>query len=121
MYKEIFTYREHLVHPGVDTYCYYSSNVSTIESLGYDDSDPENTFPLKPKRIYGDGDGTVNLNSLKSCEQFSELSDDHRFKSFEFNTIKHTQMVMHCDVIDSILDTLVDIHKQADGNKFVKN
>lgn len=121
MYKDVFDYREHMVHPGVDSYCYYSSNVSTVEQLSFDDSDPDNTFPMNPKRTYGDGDGTVNLKSLRACEQFSLLSEDHIFKSFQFNSVQHTQMVMHCDVIDSILDTLVDIHKQEDGNKVVRN
>lgn len=50
--------------PGVEVHCLHGVQVSTPEGLSYENG----KFPdSKPDVKYGDGDGTVNLISLKAC------------------------------------------------------
>lgn len=52
--------------PGVEVHCIYGSGIPTVEVLKY--STPDLTG--NPKLLTGDGDGTVNLRSLRGCEQW---------------------------------------------------
>ncbi|XP_055002282.1 phospholipase A2 group XV isoform X1 [Sorex araneus] len=52
-----------LVPPGVPLHCLYGTGVPTPDSFYYE------TFPdREPKICFGDGDGTVNLESARQCQ-----------------------------------------------------
>ena len=55
--------------PGVPVYCLYGRNVTTVEKVVFT---KPSYFPDSPTLIYGDGDGTVNLKSLKLCSEWPE-------------------------------------------------
>eukprot|EP00026_Physarum_polycephalum_P006760 Phypoly_transcript_06812.p1 GENE.Phypoly_transcript_06812~~Phypoly_transcript_06812.p1 ORF type:complete len:333 (+),score=48.85 Phypoly_transcript_06812:371-1369(+) len=57
--------------PGVDTYCFYGYNVSTVQGETYTTSD----FTKPPTLIMGDGDGTVPLQSLTFCQTWANQTD----------------------------------------------
>merc|ERR1711915_210078 len=71
-----------LTHPGVDTFCIYSLGIETPEKLIYDSGFPD----AQPKRIMGDGDGTVTRESLEGC-QFCRNPESYKIRAF--NNIKH--------------------------------
>jgi hypothetical protein len=56
-----------LPHPGIEVHCLYGTKVDTVEKLVYKDV---SYFPDKPNLTYGDGDGTVNIRSLKGCQDW---------------------------------------------------
>jgi lysophospholipase-3 len=53
-----------LEHPGVEIHCLHGSGVSTVEKMTYKDV---GHFPDKPTLENGNGDGTVNIRSLRGC------------------------------------------------------
>lgn len=52
-----------LAPPGVAVHCLYGTGVPTPEAFRYSDKFPD----VEPTVVYGDGDGTVNLQSAKQC------------------------------------------------------
>lgn len=53
--------------PNVPLYCLYGTGVPTPEQFVYGTDEFPDTFP---KTLFGDGDGTVNIRSLKACHSF---------------------------------------------------
>lgn len=53
--------------PNVPLYCLYGTGVPTPEKFVYGADEFPDTFP---KTLFGDGDGTVNIRSLKACQSF---------------------------------------------------
>lgn len=56
--------------PGVNVYCLYGYNVSTVHGETFSTND----FTKQPKSILGDGDGTVPIESLLFCNQWQGAS-----------------------------------------------
>jgi lysophospholipase-3 len=69
MYKDTVSLLGDYPHPGVDVYCLYGSGVSTIERMSYKDA---TYFPDRPGLIMGNGDGTVNIRSLRGCLRWAD-------------------------------------------------
>ena len=53
--------------PNVPLYCLYGTGVPTPEQFVYGKDEFPDTFP---ETLFGDGDGTVNIRSLKACHSF---------------------------------------------------
>ena len=74
-------------YPNVPTYCYYGKKVkSTPEKFTY-----TSIKDSKPKITYGDGDGTVNIESLRACD--TQWSGRKKFKSKEFDSVDHQDIL----------------------------
>jgi len=84
-----------LTHPGVDTFFIYSLGIETPEKLIYDSGFPD----AQPKRIMGDGDGTVTRESLEGCQYFRNPESD---KIRAFNNIKHGDILKHDEALKYI-------------------
>merc|ERR1712080_11477 len=50
--------------PGVEVFCVHGSGVPTVEKLVYKEGESPGIDPAMEK---GDGDGTVNIRSLRAC------------------------------------------------------
>ena len=69
MREDVLPLSTGLPAPGVEVYCYYGTKVPTVERLVYTD------FPTStPSYQMGDGDGTVNLRSMRSCLRWRKKS-----------------------------------------------
>ena len=62
-------FRNQIAHPGVPLHCLFGYGISTEAMFTYNEAG----FPEDPPDVqWGDGDGTVNINSLRSCEQWDK-------------------------------------------------
>lgn len=85
-----------LLDPGVNVTCLIGYSVHTPETLVYG----RKGFDVQPDVVYGDGDGTVNLESLLWLQvKFS----DH-VKVVKFHGVSHTSLLKE----DGALETLVE-------------
>jgi len=83
--------------PGVPVSCFYSSGVSTPLEFTYTGS-----FDKTPDTSNGDGDGTVNIQSLRLCKSWaSEPESPVTVKTYE--GIDHTGMITNQTVIHDVL------------------
>ena len=92
-----------LKHPGVEIHCLHGINVSTPAAFTYG----PNQFPdTQPKVTYGNGDGTVNAESLYACLEWK--GDKHGFYHQEFsgNTASHLSILQDVRVIQYIVNVL---------------
>lgn len=87
--------------PGVEAVCLYSSGVDTIVSFNYTDGN----FDKTPKSTLGDGDGTVNLRSLRVCDGWNSTQDAEASIQ-TFSKISHSDMIMDMKVINAVLEIL---------------
>lgn len=92
-------------HPGVTTYCFYSSGIPTPLQLVYDG---ETEFPdHKPReQRMGDGDGTVNIESLRVCERWKDAGTENGYSTFtkHFDDMKHNDILYDTTFIQSLLE-----------------
>ena len=88
----------------------YGNGVDTPESAVWSTSNPSKVkdFDTPPKTVNkGDGDGTVNIASLKSVESsWSAFANDARFTSKAFAKQTHTGILANQDFLDELLQTL---------------
>uniref|UniRef100_A0A7E4V9W5 Group XV phospholipase A2 n=1 Tax=Panagrellus redivivus TaxID=6233 RepID=A0A7E4V9W5_PANRE len=55
--------------PGIPVHCIYGTDVQTPETFTW----AKGYFPdYQPTTVYGDGDGTVNIKSLRVCNEWAE-------------------------------------------------
>lgn len=97
----------HFLHsnqpPDVETHCLYGTQLPTVEELSYNGDDMVKT---KPKIINGNGDGTVNIRSLKGCAKWS-LLQEATVNVREFPSADHYFGILRKnDVIEYILSVV---------------
>jgi len=91
-----------LVAPGVDVLCLYSTGVPTGLSFKYGTD-----FDKQPEILNGDGDGTVNEESLKLCERWAEAGAQTRpVRTQKFSNIAHSDMIMNAEVLSVVYKEL---------------
>jgi len=90
------------VAPGVEIHCLHGHKVSTIEQLDY----TMGNFPdAKPRVVYGDGDGTVNLLSLQACIGWSSKQKEPLYYK-NFTAVDHMTILSDKNVLDYIGEAL---------------
>ncbi|XP_023240594.1 group XV phospholipase A2-like isoform X1 [Centruroides sculpturatus] len=88
-----------LESPGVEIHCLYGTGLQTISQFYYKDMD---SFPNSyPELEYGDGDGTVNVRSLRGCLRWTNIF--YR----EYKSIDHMKILQHPPVLDYIRNLAV--------------
>ena len=90
--------------PNVPTYCYYGVNVDTPSKFEFGDNlDDSNLIGTTPTMVrFGDGDGTVNLESSEICRRWSTMSRKYPFKYRKFNEVSHADMISNTRVLADI-------------------
>ncbi|KAL7718004.1 1-O-acylceramide synthase [Entamoeba marina] len=85
-------YNYNYVPNNVSLHCLYSGGIETQTYLEYGES-----FEEEPTITYGDGDGSVNSNSLQWC-----LKSGFSVTSKYIGKVEHMDMVKNTDVIDYV-------------------
>ncbi|GFQ97858.1 phospholipase A2 group XV [Trichonephila clavata] len=101
MYKDTYRYAEiGLNPPGVEVHCVFGIGLNTTIRLNYMES---KSFPDKPVLEFGDGDGTVNLRSLKVCSSWQGRQKQQVFLK-TLKGIEHLDMLRNETVWKYIVD-----------------
>ncbi|KAM4602329.1 lysosomal phospholipase A and acyltransferase isoform 1-T2 [Discoglossus pictus] len=92
-----------LTPPGVWVHCLYGTGVDTPDSFIYD------TFPDKdPKILYGNGDGTVNLDSAMQCQKW-QGRQKQKVSMVELPGNEHISMLLNLTTISYIKQVLLGV------------
>nr|XP_040135245.1 phospholipase A2 group XV isoform X2 [Ictidomys tridecemlineatus] len=84
---------ETMVPPGVQLHCLYGTGVPTPDSFYY-----ENFPDRDPKICFGDGDGTVNLESVLQCQAWHNLQE-HQVSLQELPGSEHIEMLANATTL----------------------
>lgn len=101
MYSQLQNVTNDFSPPNVTHYCFYGTHVPTIESVAYSDDFAD----VKP--AHGDGDGTVNYRSLKSCQLWQAKQPAFKVYLKEFQGVDHFQIISKKDVLKDIKDIII--------------
>ena len=82
--------------PNVSTYCFYGLGFSTHLTAVYNEGFPN----TQPTVINGDGDNTVNKESLEVCNQWA--NSGYPFKRTIFPGVNHIDIINHGAVVQAI-------------------
>ncbi len=102
MFKEIEDLTGALPAPNVTLHCLYGSKVKTPYQYIYTGTE----FPdHQPKTIPGDGDGSVNMNSLQACQRW-QGQQKYSVTLQGFPGVEHVHTIKNSDVI-TYVDNIV--------------
>ncbi|XP_065880375.1 lecithin-cholesterol acyltransferase-like 1 [Euphorbia lathyris] len=90
---------EELIAPQVPITCIIGSEVKTAESLLYGG----NGFDEQPEMVYGDGDGTVGMDSLLALESLWIDDKNQSLKVIKLGGISHTSILTEVVALDEIV------------------
>ena len=103
MYDEVKNLLADFPPPNVTHYCFYGTDVKTVAKNFYNASFP-NIQPFH--LVYGNGDGTVNECSLRSCLLWKDKQVLPVVEK-SFSGVSHRKMVFHEDVFTEIKKLLL--------------
>jgi len=93
-----------LTPPGVEMHCLYGSQLPTVEALSYKSPDLTSS---KPVLVTGDGDGTVNLRSLRRCTQWAS-QQAQPVHATELPNVDHYYAILsQPDVVEKIVQIII--------------
>ena len=94
-----------LTPPNVTTFVYYGCDYPTPERFVY----TADEFPdTEPEEIMGDGDGTVNINSLESCKVW-QTQMTYNLTMMKFPNVEHVDAIKNSDVIKQVDDVVCNL------------
>jgi len=101
LYQRVSGLTSELVFPNVSIQCLYSTGIETPEAYLYS-GNKRSGFDNEPLIKNGDGDGSVNLISLKGCKRWL---DDHsdQVQVFEFGAYTHTNILNANEVFQTLM------------------
>lgn len=94
------TIRPNIQFPRVNTTCIHGVGVSTPSRIEYQADDLDGKFEL----INGDGDGTVNSESLSFCQKWSKTRDHFTFSYITLFGSKHDDVVRDKSTVRKVLE-----------------
>lgn len=86
-----------LTAPNVELWCLYGSGIETPSLIVYDGDIKDGKY----KEIEGDGDGTVNIESLRACESFQKYQDKPVYTR-QFDKTDHIDILRNDDAANFI-------------------
>lgn len=103
--KAIEMLPEDIPAPGVEVHCIRSQGIPTLQQLAFPTM---NSFPYKPKSVYGNGDGTVSKVSSDLCLRWQNEADFH---TIEFDShINHISLATSTETITYLLNQVLHLH-----------
>lgn len=93
--------------PGVNTYCLYGYNVTTVKGEKYTTKD----F-TKPTLINGDGDGTVPIESLTFCNNWVNQTDKLTMVK-GYKGQEHVNLMVYPEFVNDVLTAILNATKSA--------
>ncbi len=100
-YKSVQAINPNYPAPNVPTYCFYGVGVKTPEKFIYSkDLTEKNSIGMKPEVINGDGDGSVNSDSLRACHIWSSMPSKFEYKLY--NNVDHSEIISDNNVLKDI-------------------
>ncbi|ELT91848.1 hypothetical protein CAPTEDRAFT_153574 [Capitella teleta] len=105
MWQDTSRYTSDFKPPGVEVHCLYGTGIDTPGVLNYTAA---SWYDNQPDVKFDDGDGTVNIRSLKGCLRWQGKQGKHKVYSQSFTgpMAKHIQMLDNDDVKKYILNML---------------
>uniref|UniRef100_A0A1E1WVS1 Putative phospholipase A2 n=1 Tax=Tityus obscurus TaxID=1221240 RepID=A0A1E1WVS1_TITOB len=100
MWKDVQGLIHDMTPPGIEVHCLHGANVSTIERLSYTD------FSEQPTIFEGDGDGTVNLRSLRGCLIWKKEQKAQVYHQ-EFENVDHMGILSNPQALSYIAKVLM--------------
>nr|GMD99472.1 lecithin-cholesterol acyltransferase-like 1 [Ipomoea batatas] len=88
--------------PGVPVTCIFGSGVETAETLVYG----EGGFDEQPEIVYGDGDGMVNMVSLRALQWQWGNDTEQEVEMIKIPGVSHMSMVKDNGAIDRIVEEI---------------
>lgn len=126
--------------PQVEVFCIHGSQVNTTERVIYPpgsfpptlaarrqkppSSNKSNNlkwwpFPTEPSLVKGDGDGTVNIRSLKGCLKW-DGAQKQAVHHKVFKGINHVDMLRREEPTSYVVDVIDRLNKQLQGTQVVE-
>ena len=105
MFLEVENLTGGLIPPNVTTYCFYGHQFPTPERLVYTKGEFPDTEPIL---IIGDGDGTVNLNSLQSCGRWKNQMP-YNLTMKGFSDVEHVAAIKTLEIIQQVDDVVCNL------------
>ena len=96
--------------PNVPTYCFYGLGFPTAETYVYDDEFPDS----QPTILFGDGDITVNKQSLEVCLRWADSG--YPFNRTVFYGLNHFTIATDIAVIEALRDIVGAPAEPINGN-----
>ncbi|KAA0035043.1 hypothetical protein IC582_005482 [Cucumis melo] len=100
---------EHYEAPGVDLTCVIGGGVKTPDTLLYG----EKGFDEQPEMGYGDGDGTVNMVSLRALEKLWAEEKNQTLETIELPGVSHKSILDDREALDVIIREISRINSMA--------
>lgn len=97
---------EELKAPEVPVTCVIGSGVKTQETLFYGDGG----FDQQPEVVHGDGDGTVNLESLLALESVWREEKNQQLKVVRIDGVSHTSILKDDVAIGEVMKEISGIN-----------
>ncbi|PPD68886.1 hypothetical protein GOBAR_DD34230 [Gossypium barbadense] len=107
--SRILPMTESLAAPNVGLTCIFGTGVKTPETLLY----AKAGFDKQPEAVYGDGDGTVNLESLSALESLWAFEKNQSLKVIRMSGISHTSILEISAALDAIIAEISSINSKA--------
>ncbi|KAG8494076.1 hypothetical protein CXB51_011554 [Gossypium anomalum] len=107
--SRILPMTEALPAPNVGLTCIFGTGVNTPETLLYGKAG----FDKQPEAVYGDGDGTVNLESLSALESLWAFEKNQSLKVIRLSGISHTSILEVSAALDAIIAEISSINSKA--------
>lgn len=107
--SRILPLMEQFQAPGVDLTCVIGGGVRTPETLLYG----AKGFDEQPEKGYGDGDGTVNMVSLRALEKLWANEKNQTLETIEVGGVSHKSILEDREALDVIIREISRINSMA--------
>lgn len=96
--------------PQVPITCIMGTGVRTLETLFYRNGD----FDDRPEILYGEGDGTVNIESLLALQSLWKEEKNQSLKVIKMDGVSHTSILKDEVALNEIVDEISIINSHAE-------